>query len=421
MRGGLTNELFKSPGAIRFIAARYDDLAQERSLIVLLPDNLDPALLWAALRGELWRRDFLLREIAVNELTEDAPPASALAHALGVRWPAGTMAHTAAALMSCEGLPQIIYLDGLELLPPERQRRWLDLFTQWSLAAQTVSASIVSSSSLCAVIPACRLSARLPQSQPRLAIQHWWGALSALEVRLLCRGEDGLDGTIVQWREHMLSSLAGTDLSLVEELWGTDLEMNSLLPRLNDFAMRRGWTTDSLFTWGAERWMMAVLPPHHGGEAVLFDAGHDLWAHGALHWTPEYGTELHTAALALLGRREDVRHRCWRGQATMLLPLIDDLRLKVCADLSARFGGDWPVKWYRSGAPEEADLLADPFACEWGRLELALSYCPDRQTRGWWLEAVKQARWLRNELAHYRPVSFDKFNFFTQELRRPRY
>jgi hypothetical protein len=421
MKGGLTNVLFKSPGAIRFIAARYDDLAQERSLIVLLPDNLDPALLWAALRGELWRRDFLLREVVVNDLTDDAAPASALAQALGVQWPTYTMAHTATTLMSREGLPQIIHLDGMELLPPERQRRWLDLFTQWALAAQTVSASIGSPPSLCAVIPAHRLSVRLPQSQPKLAIQHWWGTLSALEVRLLCRGEDGVDGAVIQWREHMLSSLAGADLSLVEELWEADLEMKSLLPRLSDFATRRGWTADSLSTWGAERWMMAPSLSHHGVEAVPSDASHDLWAHGALHWTPEYGTELHTAALALLGRREDVRHRCWRGQATMLLPLIDDLRLKVCADLSARFGGDWPVKWYRNGAPEEADLLVDPFACEWGRLELALSYCPDRQTRGWWLEAVKQARWLRNELAHYRPVSFDKFNFFTQELRRPRY
>src|SRR5262245_671708 len=138
MRVDLTNELFQSPGATRFIAARCGDLAQERSLLILLPGNLDPGLLWTALRGELWRRDFSLREVAVNELTGNTAPASALAQALGVQWPADTLAHTAAGLMTREGLPQIIHLDGLELLPPERQQRWLDLFTQWALAAQTM-------------------------------------------------------------------------------------------------------------------------------------------------------------------------------------------------------------------------------------------------------------------------------------------
>lgn len=421
MKVDLTSELFQSPGAIRFIAARCDDLAQGRSLIVLLPASLGPTPLWATLRGELWRRDFGLREVAVNEITGDDPPASALAQALGVQWPADVLTHTAAALMLCESLPQVIQLDGLEQLSPERQQRWLDLFAQWALAAQTMPGSARDALSLCAIIPAGVLSARLPQSQPKLAIHRWWGALSALEVRLLCRNGDGADGAVVQWREHMLSSLAGADLTLVAELWEADLEMERLLPQLSAFATRRGWTEDSLLVWGAEQWIASTPLLSHNSETGPSDAGHNLWAHGALHWTPEYGIELHTAALALLKRREDVRHRCWRGQATLLLPLIDDLRLRVCADLGDRFGAGWPGRWYRNGAPEEQDLVADPFACEWGRLELILFYCPDRKTKGRWLEAVRQARWLRNELAHYRPVSFDKFNYFIQELRRPRF
>ncbi len=240
-------------------------------------------------------------------------------------------------------------------------------------------------------------------------------------MRLLCRGSDSDSAIATQWREHMLSSLAGGDLALVEDLWGADLDLADLLPRLSAFGAERGWTAESLRDWGAEEWTANGLMRRYDEVARPPEAGRTLWAQGALYWTPEYGPELHTAALALLGWREELKHRCWRGQAALLLPMLDDLRLQICADLTRRYDRDWPLMWYRTGAAEEAELTADPFACEWRWLERALSYCPDRQTKGRWLEAARQARLLRNELAHYRPISFTHFSFFAQELRRPRY
>jgi len=66
------------------------------------------------------------------------------------------------------------------------------------------------------------------------------------------------------------------------------------------------------------------------------------WAVGLLQVTPEHGMELNAAGLCLLGRGAEVRHRLWRGQAAMLLPMLDDTRLKMCAQLTCDYRREWP-------------------------------------------------------------------------------
>lgn len=100
-----------------------------------------------------------------------------------------------------------------------------------------------------------------------------------------------------------------------------------------------------------------------------------LWAHGALSWTLEFGLELHTAAMAVLGRDEEVKHRLWRGQAELLLPLIDHMRLMVCTDLAHSYGKNWPMRYGLPTSEEEkAAVQASPLACQWGYLDWSLSH-----------------------------------------------
>ena len=70
-----------------------------------------------------------------------------------------------------------------------------------------------------------------------------------------------------------------------------------------------------------------------------------LWAEGGLQWSMEHGIEVHPSALACLGLTSDLSHRLWRGQARLLLPLLDELRLTICRRLTDRLGDGWAVRW----------------------------------------------------------------------------
>lgn len=211
----------------------------------------------------------------------------------------------------------------------------------------------------------------LPASDVGLAMHWWWGIISALEVRLLCRLLNGkADDAATLWREHLLPSLTGGDVVLADFLWdslqGTE---DDLYGRLVSFAEGRDWTSERLRPFWAGQAFEARAPINGGGRLAVPEYTRSLWALGAVQVTPEYGMELSSAALAQLGRRETVRHRVWRGEAGLLLPLLDGVRLRLCARLTRLFGSDWPLRWRRPESLEEMSAVAkDPFACQLGHL-----------------------------------------------------
>ncbi len=258
----------------------------------------------------------------------------------------------------------------------------------------------------------------MPESEPRLAIHWWWGFPSALEMQLLCRfGGTEESDTRTLWREHVLPALAGSNTLLAAHLWDDLFEDTShLLARLLSFGEMCRWTKKQLRTLGAER--LASFPnATDSPSSSPPPRWRELWACGAVGRTPEYGLELDTAALATLGRTDEVMHRVWRGQANLMLPLIDQTRLAICDDLTQRFGPDWPLRWSSPVSPEEREeLKQSPFACGWGYLEWLLRDCPYLRSERRWLPLCSVARHARNELAHYHPLEFRDFEGLWREI-----
>lgn len=406
----LTDNLFQLPGVRQFLHALLDDLAQGRSVLALAPAGIDLDSIWQAIREDLWRRDFHVQEIPLPSLSVDDPPAAALGHALQVQWASPNAPRTVANLLSAGRLPDIVQLHGFEQLPSTTIPNWTNFLAQWGQASQNVADQGQTPTALCLLTPASALLPHLPESNVYLTIHWWWGIPSALELRLLCRLEESdLEWDIAaRWREHLLPSLAGNDVALAEHLWDDlSLDTTGLSERLRTFALARGWTTDNLQGWGASQLIAAngrnnhlrsLLPPNHLRA---------LWSQGALSWTPEYGLELHSAALALLGLKEVLNHRLWRGQAALMLPLIDSVRLNLCSRFTRFYGCDWPVRWFQPESSEEDNAVRDnPLACQWGYLALLLRKCNALRSERRWLPLVSQLHQIRNELAHYRPISF---------------
>jgi len=188
-----------------------------------------------------------------------------------------------------------------------------------------------------------------------------------------------------------------------------------LVDRLVAFARRRGWTAEMLQPIAEEGWRGAAkTAPSVMGPGP----GHlPLWGKGALTCTPEYGVEPHTAALALLGMTGEVEQRLWRGQAPLLLPLLDSLRLGICRRFSRRYGPRWPVSWQLPPSPwEAAEVRENPLACQWAHLEYLVKNCPAFEKERRSLPFIGLARSIRNRLAHFRPVEFGSYAALCRQM-----
>ncbi|MBN1207513.1 MAG: hypothetical protein JXB05_21760 [Myxococcaceae bacterium] len=314
--------------------------------------------------------------------------------------PGGTRVQEDAGLL----LPEVVWLEGLEGVGDAGARAWLEY-----LAA---SSRYGIAGALVLLMPVGRLSPKIevPGTSPRLAVHRLSGTPSALEVRLLCRLAEPHPPTSPEalWREAVLPALVGSDLTLACALWEAVLEEEATLrSALTSAARACRWEAPAL---EEVRAFLADTGSSRGGGAQA--AVETRWARlsqaGFAGTTPEYGNEVGTAALAAREEVRAVAHRLWRGQAALLLPRLDELRMRVCESLTRVYGPRWPLRWGRFEDAEDRQRVEDdPLACDYGPLEHILR---KREVNGArYLPAVSLGRTLRNELAHYRPVRFTDF------------
>lgn len=419
----LTDMLMQTPSVQQFLNALLDDLSERRSLLVLLPEGIETRDPWYALEGHLVRRDFDIEEIVLPDLPTEPSLPVALGNALNAQWPGDSSPRSIANLMLSQDLPEIIHLTGFDELAESSKRTWGAFLSDWARASKNIlDQEATTPPALILFALGAAFPLPLPESDLYLAIHHWWGFPSALEVQMLCRSENvnGEQVPLRRWREHLLPSLVGNDIALAGHLWDQlHLDFDQLLPLLQSFGKLRGWTLQDLQAWDAEELLFPLTSNEAHPSRIPPPRWNQLWSRGVLNWTPEYGIEIHTAALALLNRAEDLQHRLWRGQTSLLFPLIDNVRLALCRHMSRQYGQDWPIRWYPPDIEEEARAVQDsPLACQWGHLAWLLNNCGylhgERRLR----DVVKPARWIRNELAHYRPVSLSQFEGLWRQIQQ---
>jgi hypothetical protein len=415
-----TAMLFQLPSVQRFVTTLAGELADRRSLVVLLPVGIDPADIWTALQAELWRRDLACETISLPDVPAGRAPVVTLGEALRIHWSPADTPRTIANLLGHGELPDIIQLEGLDQLSDAAREAWMDFLLQWVQACQHMVDHGRQPTVLCLVMPALPVLAHIPEGSVHLAVHWWWRLPSALEMRLLCRlGTPGQRWDArARWQEYVLPALAGSDLAVADHLWNDPyMDLRALLHRLQAFAAQRGWATETLRNWGAIELQSAGRYDHNAPRLAPPQLWRTLWAHGALGATIEYGQELHPAALAVLGRDEELQHRLWRGQSEILLPSIDQIRLHLCDHLTRAYGHDWPVRWRLPVSPEEElAVRGSPLACQWGHLEVLLKYCTPLRAERHWLPVASLARWIRNEIAHYRAITFRDFEGLWREV-----
>ena len=390
--------------------------------IVLLPDNLSREMV-----GRLIRNRIETMGLSIKALFEssDTSPVITSAGAMNLSWPSPRTLRTVRNLLRCDGVPDVFYVHRIG-----RIREWADFIKSWAEEYQGLRTSgRRSAPNLCVIGKLRDFDFNLPTSASDLSLHWWWGFPSTLEMRLACRiasaqySDD--DTATAQWREYVLPGLVGSDAQLAEHMWervldDTDQVVNGLVEYWNSLEQPEPASSiNDVITRVAEV---------KGGYSVGQEPPKELrrpWASGAISYTPEYGLEVHPALLARSGYTEAVEHMLWRGQSELLLPQVNEVRLKVCQDFTATYGSDWPIRWVPPFSDQEVEeVRRSSLGTELGHVNYLVQALGVRNPRHDLHEKrslgdlVLRARNLRNEIAHYKPVALLDFKGLCDEREK---
>lgn len=441
--------VMESEGGRLALGRVADRLSEGRSVLWVMPDCILASRVrdevWRALRNLLRRQETSGERIDLTLLDGKLGLEREIAAALSLRWPAAasTASHRARpleTLLEISDLPRVLLLDNWAQLPEERGARWL----AWMQLFQSVCKDHAFPPALCAFLPLKWAEVWREQvaNAPADSSLLWWmDVASQLDVRAWCRRRNREEGAFssarrdagqyenvlrARWRESVIPAIALDDFDLAHELWDAvleaDLATEALPEVLAAYCQKRAWDAETL----------AKLHPAVGQMERAADVEtarmpakcwHALWNCGAWLRTLEDGPQIHSAALHSLGQTEILKHRLWRGQASLVLPFLDEVRHQICADLCATYGHDWPL-WetrlfsrgqFSPDAKELEQLRLTAHACDWGRLYVQLRHCDALESHRFWLETAYAAKQLRNELAHHRPISWPQLSQLIRE------
>lgn len=389
-------------------------------VIVLLPDNLSREMVGRLVRNRLG----LMSGFSFCELSDpgQSDPLTASSEAMNASWASNWTRRNIENLLCCEGLPDLLYVHRIG----SPGLRWSDFIEGWAQERLKLRNSGRSKSpSLCVIAKLRDFGFKLPQAGEGIEYQWWWGFPSALEMRLACRianEEDGGGFEMGRWREHVLPGLVGSDVQLALEIWSeVDKDIEHIIGSLMDF-------------WDNVEDPAAISPVDAQLEVVknfqgAFAIGQELpkdfwepWAKGGLVYTPEYGLEVHPALLAHSDHRVEVEKRLWRGQAELLLPILNEIRLRICTELTDTYGSDWPFKWREPASAYDLEQVKiTPLATELGHINYLFATAGQGHplnVLSHLSDLVLHARNVRNQVAHNKPVVYRYFELLCQERNR---
>lgn len=407
------------PGINHYLARLCQALARGCSVLSVMPNNLYTDSFWSICVNALWQENLDVEEIDLSEYSDGLSPAAFLLERYANHDFSGS---DLSMLMTCH-LPQIIALRGLESLERRARNNWLILFQEWATQTQrNITSPGYQPTGLWSTYALDEKQDHPLVEETWLQLFPWWSVVSALDIRMLCRLSDGIGQPslppYVAWRESLLGFLAGNDLVVMEQLWNLlDLPRQEIYDELLRVAEQRGWTAVKLERWGVldyiKNWQRA--PRRYVQTPARQEKS--LWLRGLLFQTPEYGTQISSVALAVLQKWDLLEHLVWRGQAALLLPIIDEHRLSICQELTDKYGPSWAWQWSEPLSHDiKKELINNPLAAEWGHLVNSIRQSPYHQERKH-LPSASLAHYIRNQLAHYRPVSYQDFEMLMIQIR----
>ncbi len=368
--------LWSLPGPARLLDEIEADFRDGVSVVVAVPEG-GPEDLTSAVRSRV-REDGLFRwlPVASDLALETMPSRIVLDRAAGAH-PSEIQGVGARAVATAGSLCETIVAIG----PPavEAWSPWRSFLNNYEAAARDVDPC-----KRPVFFTVLHGSMPLPRGDAGLRTLRWEGRMSQLDMQLfvaLSQPEAGRD-IATRLRSSLIVSLAGSDPRLAAELACCDLA-GLLHPEavLRRHARSRDWQPD-------------------GAEAA--------WCNGSLDKI-DGSSVIHSAWLACMGRELALKRRIWEAQIAILFPWVEEQRLNWIGRLKGRLR--LPMKT-RFG-----EVIDDAASLELGEiLHLVRTARPPLPYRQ--LKALERHTGLRHELAHIRPVGWERLRAIPEFVAR---
>jgi hypothetical protein len=381
-----TGDLLSLPSIASLTTEIADAVSQRRSTVVYTGRFMDPEQYSAAVCGSPQLRDFYIIETTARS---GVAPSIASGEAFDVRGGNGDRVVDDPAF-ECDPW-RVAVVKGLDDCCSEDIANWFVWLARWADAsrARSMRGEFLPPMLLCL---RGSDSVKLPPNGILFGSRALYRATSELDVRVLVRRRNS-ERTIEQaWREFVLPSLVGNDLEMLDALWSTCLRgIDEIEVAIHSIGRERGWCGPPQTKHSKSR--LAEVADELGGRA---------------HWTPERGLEWNAAWQAACGNTDIVARRLWRGQAGYLLPLLDGVRMEVADRLEKLLSAGWAVRFPPESLEEKELVARDYRSAQFSHMLSVVQGAGIARREKRELDPVlRQARSIRNELAHYRPVHFE--------------
>ncbi len=237
-----------------------------------------------------------------------------------------------------------------------------------------------------------------------LSVRPFWGCTSTMEMRQAAHSwlGEGADLAYGLWATTVWVKLAGFDSGLLFDFIHQRVSPDEWRAFLEEYAKKEGWA-DSAFV---ERIAPTLDHPalwHTSVSAHYEDAPPAslflLWAEGLCDRVVDRGIHIHSALLVVTRRDDLLMHRLWRGQVEALFPVIDLARRAM-------------TKHFKLAPTSDTEPV------EFADLQLAAAMAPGDRLSGELKALVSDIHRARNELAHYKCLTWDDFQTIVAALVR---
>ena len=353
--------LWGLPGPSRFVEAVADDLRDKSSVVLRfgsglpagLADHLEQRTTW----GPAW---------TALGVDAESPPLSAIRRVVAPGAPAVDFRTPQQVVLDERFRNRVFWIEGLT---PENWPAWRRFLRNFAHASRNAEATARPPVFL---LPLCGTGFEVSDlAEPSISSREFRDVVDRDDLYMLV-----LQSRQARRRRRVIRALLANTVAQVAQ-WDHVLA-RILLDGGPEAALQPHAT---LARYAEERGWTAETP--------------ELWEAGTLDGPPKRPI-VHSALLLVQGRDRALSRRLWAAQAAVLLPLLEERRIELVDRNRHRF----------SRLPFETDygVIETPEDMELGALVLYFSR--HREGGRGVLGPARRLRTFRNELAHFRPLSF---------------
>jgi hypothetical protein len=407
MYNNALNIFWQIPSVQKMVNNIKEDILTGKSVIIFHPYLYDADKFAQAIYHELYSidnmkihfQDIIVSEYQPNSLYD-------MAEFIGLDIPRTGVVKTPP--WQLENFPDITLITGIHKLESNKQKQWARLIKEWADTMVSIRGEGGNVRMLCVIEPAYNLIQNFPQQDTTLSWKWWWGFPSVPELRLASREAFDNNEMEIAWLEAVVSGIAAGDIILASDIIEASPKsldeiikiLNQHSPYLDDIVI----LPDKLGTY-------FIPPPSNQIIPVPKSLWHH-WGQGMVVASYDYGIEWHPSVLLKFQDISQIKLRIWRGQAGILMPLIDNIRRKACSILVKQVNEKWYDRWFPPDNAEDLQRLRDnPLDGELGYI-LKLANKENVFEDNYWKHVLYITWKTRNDLAHYEMIDWQTFKDF---------